>query len=34
MLEDKGVGLGRVTDVLVQLGVNKIDKHGVGEEDG
>ena len=34
MLEDKGVGLGRVADTLVQFGVNEIDKHGVGEEDG
>ena len=34
VLEDEGVGLGQVTDVLVQLGVNEVDKEGVREEDG
>ena len=32
MLEGKGVGLGRVADVLVQLGVNEIDEQGVRKE--
>ena len=33
-MEDKGIGLGQVADVLMQLGVNEIDEQGVGEEDG
>ena len=33
-MEDKGVGLRRVADALVQLGVNEIDEQGVWEEDG
>ena len=34
MLEDKEVQLRRVTNVLVQFGVDKVDKQGVREEDG
>ena len=33
-MEDKRVSLGQVADVLMQLGVNEIDKQGVREEDG
>ena len=33
VLEDEGVGFGRVADALMQFSVNEIDKQGVGEED-
>ena len=33
MLEDKGVRFGQVTNVLVQLGINEIDKQRVREKD-
>ena len=33
VMEDEGVRLGRVTDVLMQFCVNEVDKEGVGEED-
>ena len=33
VLEDEGVGFGQVTDAHMQLGVNKVDEEGVGEED-
>ena len=34
MLEDKGVRFGQVGDLLMQLGVNEVNKEGVREEDG